>query len=150
MRYLLDTNIFLYFATDVELLDNNVRAILEDAENTFCLSVESLKELVQFFRRQKNRPKQWKSELDLLEAVEKDFGINILPLKKEHLHTYAKLELNLAQDHKDPSDHIIICQAITDKLTLISSDNKFAFYQKQHLKFIFNSKKINPLTSYLG
>ena len=32
-------------------------------------------------------PKQWKRELDLLEAVEKDFGITILPLKKEHLHT---------------------------------------------------------------
>jgi PIN domain nuclease of toxin-antitoxin system len=140
MRYLLDTNIFLYFATDVELLDKNVRSIMEDAENNFYLSVESLKELVQFFRRQKNKPKQWKTEMELLVSVEKDFGISILTLKKEHLHTYAKLQVNTSQDHKDPSDHIIISQAITDKITLISSDQKFAFYQKQHLKFIFNSK----------
>ncbi|MFZ4725667.1 MAG: type II toxin-antitoxin system VapC family toxin [Paludibacter sp.] len=140
MRYLLDTNIFLYFATDIQLLDKNVLSILEDAENTLYLSVESLKELVQFFRKQKIKPKQWKTEIELLNAVEKDFGISILPLKKEHLHTYAKLSINLVQDHKDPSDHIIISQAITDKITLISSDRKFEFYQKQHLKFIFNSK----------
>ena len=48
--------------------------------------------------------------------------------------------LDTTQDHKDPSCHFIIYQAITDKITLISSDQKFAFYQKQHLKFIFNSK----------
>ena len=76
----------------------------------------------------------------MISSIEKDYGIKILPVKKEHLLTYATLQLNTAQDHKDPSDHIIISHAISEKLPLISSDSKFEFYQKQGLEFIFNSK----------
>ena len=42
------------------------------------------------------------------------------------------------QDHKDPFDHIIIAQAISHKMTLISSDTKFPFYRKQGLRLIEN------------
>ena len=47
------------------------------------------------------------------------------------LKTYSKLELNRAQDHKDPSDHVIIAHAITEHLPLITEDGKFEFYKKQ-------------------
>ena len=50
------------------------------------------------------------------------------------IRTLASLQINEAQDHKDPFDHIIISQAISHKLTLISSDTKFPFYRKQGLK----------------
>jgi PIN domain nuclease of toxin-antitoxin system len=76
----------------------------------------------------------------MIEAIENEFGIRILPIKKEHLLTYARLEINTAQDHKDPSDHIIISQAITEKMPLISSDQKFQFYTNQKLDFITNVK----------
>ncbi len=49
MRYLIDTNIFLYLTTDVTLLANEVRDILDDNENTLYISVESVKELILFF-----------------------------------------------------------------------------------------------------
>jgi PIN domain nuclease of toxin-antitoxin system len=42
------------------------------------------------------------------------------------------------QDHKDPFDHIIIAQAISHKMTLVSSDTKFPFYRKQGLRLIEN------------
>ena len=46
MRYLIDTNIFIYYATDKSLLSNDVLSILEDYDNTICISTESLRELI--------------------------------------------------------------------------------------------------------
>lgn len=44
------------------------------------------------------------------------------------------------QDHKDPSDHIIISHAITEHLPLISSDTRFGHYRTQGLDFIYNRR----------
>lgn len=46
MRYMLDTNIFIYLATDIDSLGRDVRAILDDYDNTFCMSTESIRELI--------------------------------------------------------------------------------------------------------
>ena len=54
------------------------------------------------------------------------------------IRTLAALHVNEEQDHKDPFDHIIIAQAISHMMTLISSDTKFPFYRKQGLKLIEN------------
>ena len=54
--------------------------------------------------------------------------------------TMANLTINEAQDHNDPSDHVIIAHAITEGLTLISSDEKFPFYVKQGLDLVLNKK----------
>lgn len=56
----------------------------------------------------------------------------------EVMRTMAKLEINTAEEHNDPSDYIIIAQAITMRLPLISSDRKFLFYKKQGLNLIYN------------
>lgn len=66
--------------------------------------------------------------------------VKILPLKKEHMQTYAHIEINEAQGHKDPSDHVIIAHAITEHLPLISSDTRFGFYRSQGLDLVFNQK----------
>ena len=63
-------------------------------------------------------------------------GIEFLPLRRDVGYTYSRLILNEAQAHKDPSDHIIISQAITEHLTLLSSDQKFSFYRDQGLNLI--------------
>ena len=46
MRYLIDTNIFIYVATDKESLSRNVAKILGDYENLIYVSNESLRELI--------------------------------------------------------------------------------------------------------
>jgi tRNA(fMet)-specific endonuclease VapC len=140
MRYLIDTNIFLFLTTDITLLDNNVRNIFDDSQNVLYISAESVKELILFYRKQKNKTKFWLNETEMVLSIESELNIKILPIKKEHLLTYARLEINKAQDHNDPSDHIIISQAITEKMPLISSDQKFQFYTKQKLDFINNAK----------
>lgn len=77
---------------------------------------------------------------EMVAAIEDEFYVKILPLKKEHMMTYAHLETNETQGHKDPSDHVIIVHAITEHLPLISSDTRFWFYRSQGLDLIFNKK----------
>lgn len=140
MRYLLDTNIFVYLATDPELLNKDVQTIIQDADNVLCMSMESVKELVVAYRRKGLWAKRWKTPEDIINSVINEYYINVLPLHEEHMRTFARLTINEAQGHFDPSDHLIISHAITERMPLISSDHLFAFYRKQGLDLIFNEK----------
>ena len=62
--------------------------------------------------------------------------VDILPISEPTVFTYSRLQLNEAQEHNDPSDHVIISHAITEHLTLLSSDEKFPFYRNQGLELI--------------
>ena len=65
-------------------------------------------------------------------------GIDIVPVNRLHLLQYAALEA--VAGHKDPNDHIIIAQAISDKIPMISSDRMFKEYVRQGLEFVFNKR----------
>ena len=75
----------------------------------------------------------------MLSSIEDDFNIKISHIKKEHLMTYANLQIN-NDFHKDPSDHLIIAHSITERIPLISSDRKFTFYTDQGLDLIYNER----------
>ena len=104
------------------------------------ISAESVRELIVAYRNKGLCSKRWKSAEAMIVAIEKEFYVKILPLKKEHMQTYAHMEINEAQGHKDPSDHVIIAHAITEHLPLISSDTRFGFYRSQGLDLVFNQK----------
>ena len=140
MRILIDTCIYIHYTIDQSQLSRDVMALLEDYDNTICVSAETPRELIIQYNNGKAVSKYWKSARDMVDAIQRDYYINILPLREEHMKTYSELELNMAQDHKDPSDHVIIAHAITEHLPLISDDSKFEFYRKQGLDLILNKK----------
>lgn len=140
MRYLIDTNIFVYAATDRDSLSRDVQAILEESDTVLNISAESVRELIVAYRNKGLCSRRWKTASQMVDAIEKEFYISILPLKKEHMETFSRIEVNEVLCHKDPSDQIIIAHAITERLPLISSDTRFTFYRKQGLDLIFNKK----------
>lgn len=140
MRYLIDTNIFVYLSTDTDYLSKDVSLIIQEPDTVLYISAESVRELIVGYRNKGLCSKRWKSVEAMVAAIEEEYYIKILPLKKEHMMTYARLEINEAQGHKDPSDHVIIAHAITERLPLISSDTRFEFYRSQGLDLIFNRK----------
>lgn len=140
MRYLIDTNIFIFMTIDVDSLSRDVLALLEDPDALLYISAESVRELVVAYRNKGLGSRRWKSAEEMVDAIEKEFFIKILPLKKEHMETFSRLVPNDAQGHKDPSDHVIIAHAITEHLPLISSDKRFEFYRNQGLDLIFNKR----------
>ena len=129
MRYLIDTNIFVYMASDPEYLNRDIDAIIQEPETLLYISAESVRELIVAYRNKGLCSKRWKSAEAMIVAIE-----------KEHMQTYAHMEINEAQGHKDPSDHVIIAHAITEHLPLISSDTRFGFYRSQGLDLVFNQK----------
>lgn len=140
MRYMLDTCTFLYLANDHDLLSRSVAEILHDPENVLCISAETGRELIVGFNNRKFYSKKWKTSSEMIRSIEDVFGIKVLPIDKKVIDMYSHLELNMAQDHKDPSDHIIISHAITARIPLISSDTRFPFYRAQGLELIENKK----------
>ena len=140
MRYLLDTNIFIYLVIDPDQLSRDVKAILDDYDNTFYMSSESVKELIVGFNNGKLVSRFWDTPAKMVKDITNRYFIRILPVGEEHMDTYAHLTLNLAEDHRDPSDHVIIAHAITNRMPLVSSDRKFHFYKDQGLELVFNEK----------
>ena len=140
MRYLIDTNILVYAIAEPDLLSDDVAAIIEEPDTVLCISAESVKEMIVAYRNKGLWAKRWKTAEAMVAAIENEFYVQILPVKKEHMETYACMEINEAQGHKDPSDHVIIAHAITERMPLISSDTRFWFYRDQGLDLIFNEK----------
>ena len=50
MRYLIDTNIFVYLTLDIEMLSRDVKAILEESDTMLYISAESVRELIVGYR----------------------------------------------------------------------------------------------------
>ena len=143
MRYYLDTNIlaFILFYKDKEdNFDDNTALILTDYSNLFFVSTVVIRELLLLYKEgvfSSVTYNTYKNYQAIFAAIE-ETGIEIKPVTKQHLFSYAALVL--AENHKDPNDHMIISQAISDKIPLISSDKKFKLYATQGLQFVFNKR----------
>jgi PIN domain nuclease of toxin-antitoxin system len=135
MRYLIDTNVLANFAED-NYISGDVRAIIIDYENQIFVSSESVKEFIQLIQTKRVVLKKDYRLLDILDLIENEFGFHVKYVTKEHLRTLSKLET--VEGHNDPSDRLIISQAITENIPLISSDTKFPKYTKFGLDFIPN------------
>ena len=129
MRYLIDTNIFVFLALDAEMLSGDTAAIIQEPDTVLCISTESVRELITGYRSKGLGSKRWKSAEEIINAIKDEFFINIIPVKTEHLRTYARLRLNTQHSH-----------AITEHLPLISSDTRFGYYRTQGLDFIYNQR----------
>ena len=136
MRILLDTCVIIDWLTDTDLFDDSVWDILNDPNNKLYVSTETARELIVSFNNKKLLSKYWKSAEEMLLAMKEEAMVDILPITERTMFTYSRLVLNEAQDYRDPSDHVIISHAITERLTLLSSDNKFPFYRNQGLDLI--------------
>ena len=136
MRILLDTCVIIDWLTDTDLFDDSVWDILNDPNNKLYVSTETARELIVSFNNKKLLSKYWKSAEEMLLAMKEEAMVDILPITERTMFTYSRLVLNEAQDHRDPSGHVIISHAITERLTLLSSDNKFPFYRNQGLDLI--------------
>jgi len=135
MRYLIDTNVLINIVVD-DYISNDVRAIFDDYENQIYVSSESVKEFIHLIQTERIVLHKNFRSLDVFDLIENKFELNVKYVTKEHLRTFSKLET--VEGHNDPSDRLIIAQAITEEIPLISSDTKFPKYTKFGLEFISN------------
>ena len=135
MRYLLDTNIFIDYVKDEDISDD-ILELIGNYENLIYVSSESLKEYLHLVQASKVIPKKEYRLFELFDLLENTFGFHVKYVTKEHLQTFGTLDR--VEGHNDPSDRLIIAQALTENMPVISSDTKFPKYRKQGLDLIFN------------
>ena len=141
MRYMVDTNTFIYLCNhDYDKLDRNVMSVLDNFENNFIISSESIREISLLIRKKIIGVEMWRTYADVKSSLE-GFGMEIRYVDETHLKIFYSLEY--APGHNDPFDLMIVAQAIAEKLPLISSDTDFPFYTRQGLDLFqnFNRKK---------
>jgi PIN domain nuclease of toxin-antitoxin system len=122
MAFLLDTHAFLWFVSGDTQLPSPIREIIKDINQPCFLSAASLWEIT--IKKQIGKLKINISLEELFDYADRN-QIEIVPITTEHLLTLSKLP----QHHSDPFDRLIISQAISENLILVSRDKEFKKYK---------------------
>lgn len=117
MKVILDTHVFIWWDSEPEKLSLRARSLCEDPQNQLVLSVASLWEMQ--IKLQLGKLTLSTSLSSIVAAQQEANELQLLTIQPDH--TYA-LD-NLPSLHKDPFDRMIVAQAITEGLRLISHDD---------------------------
>lgn len=120
MRYLIDTHIFLWWLNDDEKISPKVYNIIKDPQNTIFLSTASLWEIV----IKKNIGKLQFPDVKFPQLLESE-NFEELPINSRYLDSLNKLE----KIHNDPFDRMIIAQAQTENMMILSQDKQILKYK---------------------
>lgn len=121
MKFLLDTQILLWAAGQPERLSRPARKILKDPDNELLFSAASIWEIT--IKNSLGR-EDFRVEPRVLRRGLLDNGYAELAITSEH----AVNTDSLPPLHKDPFDRILIAQAISEGITLLTSDAHLAKY----------------------
>jgi len=125
MRLLLDTQIFIWWDSESERLPAGLLQLCEDEGNTLVLSVASVWEIqikAQLGKLDLNRPLQ-----QIIREQQGENRLELLPVEVAHVFGLQDIPLH----HKDPFDRLLIAQAITEKIPVLSVDSLFVQYPIQ-------------------
>ncbi len=137
MRYYIDTNVLAsIFVNELPL---PIQDIINNSENIIYVSSASVQEFIHLFKIGKIKPNKNSKSISAFGFIENDLNFTIKYVTKEHIKKFNDLEI--IEGHNDPTDHLIISQAISEKITLISSDQKFIKYKNQGLDLISYKRK---------
>ena len=122
MKYLLDTNVFLWSSGAPEKLNRQATTILASGSSEVYLSAASSWEIaIKFALRSLKLP-----------SVPSQFiphAMRILALRSldiTHFHSLAAGEL--PRHHRDPFDRMLIAQARSETMVVLTADSAFAKY----------------------
>jgi PIN domain nuclease of toxin-antitoxin system len=123
MKLLLDTHTFLWLAQDNPQLSRAARAAIADPQNELFLSVASIWELA--IKIGNGKLILGEDLSPLLDRWLDQAQIQLLPIEKSH----ATLVATLPMHHRDPFDRLLIAQAVSEHITLVSGDTQIAAYE---------------------
>ena len=118
MRLLLDTNVLLWALTNSPRIEP-VRDLLLAEENDIFVSTVSWWEIAI-----KTRIGKLDAQLPVLRSAAEESGFLELPL----LGSHAEMLAGLPRYHNDPFDHMLIAQAMSEPMRLISGDGVLPRY----------------------
>lgn len=122
MKIIIDTHILIWYFTGSEQLSVNAKNVVEDKTNKIYLSLVSIWEII----IKKNIGKLY-FDLSLQELYNElnKMELAVLGITKKDLLILENLTLH----HKDPFDRLLVCQTISNNLSLLSVDKIFDNYK---------------------
>lgn len=119
MKLLFDTHVLLWWLNDDARLHGTARLAIADRNNEVLVSVVSLWEIVIEIRI-------GTLEADLKETLRsmENGGLGLLPIEPQHLMELAALP----SFHRDPFDHLLIAQTVSEQAILVSADAALSPY----------------------
>ena len=124
MNLLLDTHVALWALTDDPRLGGAARALIADEANHVAVSVASLWEIA--IKHALSREGAGRMPISAGEALSlfHTAGYDVLPITAAHV---VALEA-LAPIHRDPFDRLLVAQALSEPLRLLTRDPLVARY----------------------
>ncbi len=122
MRLLLDTHVFIWWSDEPEKLSDRVLNACQDDDNSLILSIISIWEMqikIQLGKLRLKNPLRY-----LIENQQNINDLQVLPISVNHIYMLE----NIPMHHRDPFDRLIICQALEERLLLVSKDTVFSNY----------------------
>ena len=119
MRLLLDTHALIWWLAGDEKLGRRAREAISDEANLVAVSAASAMEVATKFRIGK-LPDAALLAQDF-EAIIASQGFTELGISVRH----ARLAGEMGIDHKDPFDRLLIAQAMSEDLALVSNETRF-------------------------
>jgi PIN domain nuclease of toxin-antitoxin system len=124
VRLLLDTHIALWAIADDPKLPEKARVLIGNPENNVNISAASVWEIAikHSLARPNAMPISGKQALKYFRAA----GYEMLPVTVEHAAAVERLRPR----HTDPFDRLLIAQALSEPLTLLTHDKQMAAYNE--------------------
>jgi len=127
MRLLLDTHIALWALTDDPRLTRQARSLIQAPANTVLVSAVSLWEIA--IKRALGRGDMPVSAPEAL-GYFREAGYELLHITADHAVAVEALPLI----HSDPFDRLLVAQALTEPLRLLTHDGNVARYSDSILR----------------
>jgi PIN domain nuclease of toxin-antitoxin system len=118
VNLLLDTHAALWFLADDPALDASTRELIEDGRNLVAVSAASVWEVA--IKRGLGKLKAPAGFAATVTRV----GFNALAITHDHAERAGRLPAH----HRDPFDRMLVAQAQTERLTVVSRDAVFNLY----------------------
>jgi PIN domain nuclease of toxin-antitoxin system len=123
MKLLLDTHAFIWLNSDPDKLSPSVRNHCQQGTARFYLSLVSPWEMQ--IKRQLGKLKYEPITGRIVRANLDHNNIHLLPINLTHIEQLAESPTH----HRDPFGRMLIAQARTEGMTLVSADQSFAAYE---------------------
>lgn len=121
MNLLLDTHAVIWFMTDDPLLPDSVKHAIEDPNNSCLISMASVWE--KSIKHSLHKLQLGKHIGEIFQIIELS-GLDVLPITKNHVLKLSDLPFH----HRDPFDRMLIAQAISENLVIVTKDPWFENY----------------------
>jgi PIN domain nuclease of toxin-antitoxin system len=116
VRVLLDTHALYWFVEGDSQLSTTARTLIQDASNEILISPASHWEIaikVSLGKWKLNRPFE-----AFIDVALNSYGFQVLPI----LPTHTAMVIGLPFHHKDPFDRLLVAQASSEGIALVSND----------------------------